>query len=113
MDNVKNDEYYVKKIISDLSFVLLHTKGLSKEQFADNEVLIDSVLFRMIQVSENSDRLSAAFRERHGEIPWRAMRGLRNRIVHDYGKVDLTVIYETVVYDLPLLLRNLENVSED
>lgn len=113
MDNVKDDEYYVKKIISDLSFVLLHTKGLSKEQFADNEVLIDSVLFRMIQVSENSDRLSAAFRERHAEIPWRAMRGLRNRIVHDYGKVDLTVIYETVVYDLPLLLRELEHASAD
>ena len=108
MDNIKNDGYYIRKIITDLSFVLSHTEGLSQEQFEQNDILIDSVMFRLIQISENSDRLTPEFKEQHAGIPWRAMRGLRNRIVHEYGNVNLTVIYETVVNDLPELLMEIE-----
>ena len=108
MDNIKNDGYYIRKIITDLSFVLSHTEGLSQEQFEQNDILIDSVMFRLIQISENSDRLTPEFKEQHSSIPWRAMRGLRNRIVHEYGNVNLTVIYETVVNDLPELLMEIE-----
>ena len=112
MDNIKNDGYYIRKIITDLSFVLSHTEGLSQEQFEQNDILIDSVMFRLIQISENSDRLTPEFKELHSDIPWRAMCCLRNRIVHEYGNVNLTVIYETVTNDLPVLLQEIENSVE-
>lgn len=38
-------------------------------------------------------------------IPWNAMYGMRNRIVHDYGNVDLKVVYETLKNDIPELLE--------
>lgn len=110
MDNVKNDSYYLNNIITDLSFVLTHTKGMSSEDFESNELLLDSVMFRLIQISENSDRLTPEFKEVHSDIPWHAMRGLRNRIVHDYGKVDMSIIYDTVINDLPELLRDIESI---
>ena len=43
------------------------------------------MLFRMIQLSENSRKLSDTYKESHSTIPWNALYGLRNRIVHDYG----------------------------
>ena len=69
-----------------------------------NEVLLDSMLFRMIQLSENAKKLSDEYKLMHGKIPWNAMSGLRNRIVHDYGNVDLKVVYETLKNDIPELL---------
>ena len=111
MDNVKNDSYYIRKITTDLSFVLSHTNGLSQKEFEKNEILIDSVLFRLIQISENSERLTENFKDTHSNIPWHAIRGLRNRIVHEYGNVDLTVIYYTVVDDLPVLLSEIEKIQ--
>lgn len=39
------------------------------------------------------------------DIPCTDVFGLRNRIVHDYGRVDLTVVYDTLKYDIPALLR--------
>ncbi len=110
MDNRKDDRYYLEKIVTDLSFILAHTAQLTKEEFSENDVLIDSVLFRLIQISENSDRLTETFRLRHDWIPWHAMKGLRNRIVHEYGSVDLSVIYDTVQKDLPTLLANLKKI---
>ena len=94
-----------------MSFVLSHTAGLSQELLEEDEVLLDSVMFRMIQISENSDRLTQEFKDRHQNIPWRAMRGLRNRIVHEYGNVDLKVVYKTVVNDLPVLLEDMKSVE--
>ena len=108
MDNRKNDTYYIQKITTDLAFIVTHTVGLSQEQFGQQEVLLDSVMFRLIQVSENSDKLSEYFKQQHPDIPWRAMKGLRNRIVHEYGAVDFGVVYDTVREDIPELLRTLE-----
>ena len=85
MDNRKADPYYIQKIITDLQFIVMHTEKLSKEQLEEDEVLADSVMFRLIQVSENSDKLTADFKVQHRSIPWRAMKGMRNRIVHEYA----------------------------
>lgn len=44
MDNIKDNAYYIKKIVTDLTFILDHTQGLSKTELEDNEILIDSVM---------------------------------------------------------------------
>ncbi len=103
MDNKKDDRYYLNRILSDLSFLIEHTRVLSREEFEANELLLDSVMFRLIQISESYDLLTDGFKTRHSGIPWRAMKGMKNRIVHGYGEGDLSVVYETVTEDLPFL----------
>lgn len=104
MDNAKNDIYYINKVITDIRFVVDHMKAVDLAELSKNEVLLDSMLFRMIQISENAKKLSADYKTKHADVPWEAIYGLRNRIVHDYGNVDLGVIYETMKNDLPSLL---------
>ena len=110
MDNVKDNRYYVKKIITDLAFVIEHKKEFSLDELKQNEVLVDSVMFRLVQVAENSDKLTEDFKVCHSTIPWRAMKGMRNRIVHEYGNVDMSVVYDTVKKDIPELLAELEAI---
>ena len=106
----KTDEYFVDKIRTDLQFIIDHTRGLEQEEFENDEVLVDSVMFRLIQISENSDRLTEIFKLKYNDIPWRAIKGLRNRIVHEYGNVDLSVIYYTVKDDIPALFDVLKSI---
>lgn len=112
MDNRKNDHYYINKIISDLNFILEHTEGLSQIELENIEILVDSVMFRLIQVSENSDKLTESFKSEHSSVPWRAMKGLRNRIVHEYGNVDLSIVYDTINNDIPSLLCELKELEQ-
>lgn len=72
------------------------------------KVLLDSMLFRMIQISENARKLTEEFKQTRENIPWSALYGLRNRIVHDYGNVDLNIVFETLKVDIPDLLELLE-----
>lgn len=105
MDNVKNDHYYIQKIKQDLEFIVLHMQDVDLEELNANEILLDSMLFRMIQLSENAKKLSDEYKKARENIPWNALYGLRNRIVHDYGNVDLNVVYETLKNDIPELLN--------
>lgn len=105
MDNLKNNDYYIQKIKRDLEFIVVHMQDVDLEELNANEILLDSMLFRMIQISENVKNLSDEYKQARGHIPWNALYGLRNRIVHDYGNVDLNIVYETLKNDIPELLE--------
>lgn len=49
MDNTKDDIYYVSKLHEDMVFIVKQTKNISVEELADNEVLLDSMMFRLIR----------------------------------------------------------------
>ena len=54
MDNFKRDKYYVDKIIADLKFLIAHTQNLTLADIQKDEVLLDCIMFRLVQISVNS-----------------------------------------------------------
>ena len=99
----KTDEYYVKKICDDLAFIIRYTKDINIHDLGSDELLLDSMMFRLIQISENAGKMSESFKSVNKDIPWTAISGLRNRIVHDYGHVDLGSVSDTIKNDIPNL----------
>ena len=111
MDNTKNNQYYVDKILTDLKFVIDHTQGKTQQQIECDDLLVDSIMFRVIQIAENSMKLDEEFQKKNSHIPWRAIRGMRNMIVHNYGAVDLAIVYDTVANSIPELYKMLSTVN--
>ena len=107
MDNRKDDGYYTDKMIVDITFILDHMQEMDYASFIGDEVLQDSMMFRLIQVSENARKLTEQFRKEKSDIPWQDVFGLRNRIVHEYGGVDLKILYDTLTRDIPDLRERL------
>jgi len=56
-------------------------------------------------MTESCKRLSLDTKSKHPEIDWNAITGLRNRVVHDYFDVDLSIVWQTINEDLPPLLK--------
>lgn len=110
MDNIKNDLYYIKRMLKDVNFIMEKTQGITLEGLEANEVLCDSVLFRLIQISENSVKLTPEFKASHSDIPWQAIKGMRNKIVHEYGDVELYIVHQTVTEDIPEIRERLEKL---
>ncbi len=110
MDNIKNDAYYIKKMLKDIKFIINNTKGITLDELEANEVLCDSVLFRLIQISENSVKLTPDFKARHNDIPWQAIKGMRNKIVHEYGDVEFDIVHQTVTEDIPEICKKLDSL---
>lgn len=65
MDSIKNDSYYIAKIVNDLDFIITHMTSVSLADFSRNEILQDSMMFRLIQISENAKKLTETYKMRH------------------------------------------------
>ena len=77
MDNIKNDSYYIGKITENIDFIIAHTANVNIDEFSSDEVLQDSMMFRLIQISENSIKLS----ENLLSIGYRAFYGVDSLLV--------------------------------
>ena len=64
MDNVKNNQYYVDKILADLKFVIDQTHGKTQQEIEVDDLLVDSIMFRVIQVAESSMKLDEEFQNK-------------------------------------------------
>ena len=81
---------------------------LAVSEIEANPLLMDSIMFRLVQIAENGEKLTNAFKEAHKEIQWKAIKGMRNRIVHDYGFMDMSIVYDTISNSIPELYEQLK-----
>ena len=110
MDNKKNNKYYAQKAIENILAIEKYVFDISYDDFVSDGELIDAVMFRFIQLVENIKNISNDFKEENDTIPWKDIVGFRNGIVHEYGEIDYTIVYETAVNDLNDLKTVLEKL---
>lgn len=74
-------------------------------------MISEACVFNLLQIGEMCNKdLSDELKGKYGNIPWRQIYGLRNRIVHGYDDVQLNIIWETIQEDLPILLNEFEAI---
>lgn len=110
MDNKKNDQYYALKAIENILIIQKYISNKTYEEFIFDDQLIDAIMFRLIQLVENIKDISKDFKNRNCQIPWGQIIGFRNGIVHEYGKTDYTIVYETITQDLDELCSVLKTI---
>ena len=62
-------------------------------------------------VGEAASKLSEEFRAAHPGIPWRAIVGMRNRLIHAYFDIDTQTVWETATQELPPILNQLRELA--
>ena len=96
--------------MKDMQTLIDRTVWITIEELTEFEDLYDSLLFRLIQISENSEKLTPAFKESHKEISWQAIKDMSNRIVKEYEDVEIGAVYQMVTEHIPLLFYKLEQI---
>jgi uncharacterized protein with HEPN domain len=77
----------------------------------DNDRLLELALVRLLEiVGEAASRIPKEECAKHPEIPWPEIVGLRNRLIHGYDAVDLDILWQIIVHDLPPLVAALEAI---
>jgi uncharacterized protein with HEPN domain len=85
-------------------------EGMSKDDFLTDRRTQNAVVMCLIVIGEAATKLMDRhpdFAVSHPDVPWRSMRGMRNRIAHGYFDIDFDVVWETVETALPVLLEHL------
>lgn len=104
------DIQVIKKMISycnDIS-TLLKRYNNSYDEYLEDISFQYSCNMCIIQIGELVGRISDEMRNDHPEIPWSAIKRMRNLHAHDYENVDLDIVWNTLTDDIPYLKKQLQ-----
>jgi len=99
---MKNQKIIIK-IVKYIDSILKYTNNVDYAEFKNNSMMVEACIFNLSQIGELVNKLDKEYTTGHPEIPWFKMRGLRNRIVHDYEGVNLNLIWEIIDIDIKVL----------
>jgi uncharacterized protein with HEPN domain len=98
---------YLEHILTALERIQRYTAGKSATDFRSETLLQDAVLRNLSIIGEAAHRLLAEspdYVAAHPEIPLAKIYGTRNRITHAYEEVDMEIVWNLVLFDVPALL---------
>lgn len=84
--------------------------GLTRDRLQTGKMEQYALAKALELVGEAASRLSFSFREAHAEVPWRAILGMRHRLVHDYRQIDFDLVWDVVQNYVPPLLDALDHL---
>jgi len=103
---------FLEDIREAIAKIERYTGGLDQAGFEADDKTVDAVVRNLEIIGEAARRLPEEFTQRHAQVEWRKIAGLRNRIVHDYFGLDLGIIWQIIRTDLPALKRDLPPSDE-
>jgi len=96
----RGDRERIRDIVGAIEDIRADTSGMDFGAFCRRPVVIRSVLYSIGVIGEAAKHVSPEFRAAYPAIPWRAIAGLRDRIVHEYFRTNVQRIWDVVTDDI-------------
>lgn len=111
---MSNDRKDYKLYLIDIKVsclrILRYTKNKTKTDFVNNQTLIDAVVRNIEIIGEAGNKIPAKIRKELPEISWKEIIGIRNKIIHEYFDLNIDVIWNTILIDIPKLKGQINKI---
>lgn len=104
---------YLRHILEEVEYLLATRTGLSYAAFESDETLRRAFVRSLEVIGEAAKKVPEGFRTEHPEVEWRAMAGMRDRLIHDYLGVDYEIVWDVVQNRIPELERQISSILEE
>ncbi len=110
---MKNKEYQsIIKMIEYINRAEQYTKDISFEEFSKDIKTIDATVLVISQIGELVKNFDKDFQTQNSNIKWHILKGLRNRIIHDYEGINLNIVWSIAQKDLQPLKISLQEILD-
>jgi uncharacterized protein with HEPN domain len=106
----RDDAVYLQHVRDAILKVREYLEGIDEPAFRAQSLIQDGVIRQLEIIGEATKRLSPATRGLAAHIPWSAIAGMRDKLIHDYFGVNLDEVWLTATTDLPALEVAVTNV---
>jgi uncharacterized protein with HEPN domain len=102
---MSRDDAYLIDILESARAAIEYMGRKSWNEFSRDPLLQDAIVRRLEIIGEAAGRVSPATQTKHASLPWQAMKGTRNRVIHEYDSIQIDIIWDIVKKDLPFLVK--------
>jgi uncharacterized protein with HEPN domain len=102
------DDAYLLDILIAARHAMKFRGELTWEQFRNSALHQHAIAKALENVGEAAKKVSDEMKAAHPEVPWVSIMSMRNRIVHEYFRLDLLKVWEVVTVDVPILITAIE-----
>lgn len=103
---------YLNDIVQAMEKVAEFIHGMDFEAFRQDDKTIYAVIRALEVIGEATKQLSSPIREKHKLVPWQAMAGMRDKLIHAYFGINLKVVWRTATEDIVELKPIIEMILE-
>lgn len=89
------------------------TKGLSFEDFVDNDLISDAVIKNILVIGEAAKNIPDEIRKKNPHIEWRKMAGMRDMVIHGYFSINYRIVWDVVQNKVPTLKQQIQKLLND
>ena len=110
---MKQNLPFLKHILDEINFLLKETKGLAYEDFASNELLKRGCTRSIEVIGEAVKNISNELKEKHKDIDWKKITGMRDKVIHYYFGVNWNIVWDVIQKRIPELKPKIEKIVEE
>lgn len=103
---------YLRHILDESNYLSRQTPGLSKAQFLADETLKRAFVRSIEIIGEATKQVPESIRQKYPHIQWRAMAGMRDRLIHGYFGIDYDLVWDVVINKVPELNQEIEEILQ-
>jgi uncharacterized protein with HEPN domain len=103
---------YLHHILNETQYLIGQSQGLSKEAFLRDETRQRAFVRSLEIIGEAAKQIPNAIRQKYDHIPWRAISGMRDRLIHAYFGVDYEIVWDAVINKVPELQQEIERILQ-
>lgn len=112
MSRKRGDKDHLADIQEALEKIQRYIEGYTFEQFVQDSKTQDAVIRNLEIIGEAAKMVSAPLKKRYPEIPWKAMAGVRDRLIHHYFGIDYETVWRIITRELPEISPGIVHVLE-
>lgn len=106
----KDESVYLRHMLDAARKVQVFTEKRQRADLESDEMLSLAIVRLLEILGEASRNISSDLRQRNPQVPWAAIAGTRNRLIHGYFDVDLDIVWTIVTQDIPVLIPQIETI---
>ncbi|MBI2334708.1 DUF86 domain-containing protein [Candidatus Daviesbacteria bacterium] len=108
----KNLTIFLQDILESIKLIEKRIKNATYEKFIEDIDLQDMIIRRLEIIGEAVRNLPKEFRQQHSKIDWKSPADMRSILIHGYFRIDLKVVWDTAVNDLPPFKKQIQKILD-